>query len=142
MIVFTGRLVRVEFHFDPNVTYTPVPTLPCGDQRPGERQDGPPKPMPDPAPLLQGDWSDNGAALKLLWINLLLMTTAAISLGFAHAIIPSAVETGTFSRRVSRFRPFLYAIGVIAIILTIVNFFFITDLTRGWIEDIYPRWYL
>lgn len=98
--------------------------------------------MPDPAPLLQGDWSDNGAALKLLWINLMLMVTAAVSLGFAHAIIPSAVDTGTFSQRASRIRPVLYVIGLIALILTIVNFVVITDITRGWLEDIYPRWYL
>ena len=97
--------------------------------------------MPDPAPLLQGDWSDNGAALKLLWINLLLMATAAISLGFAHAIIPSAVDSGTFSRQAARYRPFLYVLGAIAIVITMVNFVIITDLTRGWIEDIYPRWY-
>lgn len=97
--------------------------------------------MPDPAPLLQGDWSDNGAALKLLWINLLLMTTAAVSLGFAHAIIPSAVDSGTFSRQVSRVRPYLYVIGLIAIIVAIANFVIITDLTKGWLEGVYPRWY-
>ncbi|HCV26749.1 MAG TPA: hypothetical protein QGI07_07380 [Dehalococcoidia bacterium] len=97
--------------------------------------------MPDPAPLLQGDWSDNGAALKLLWINLLLMATAAISLGFAHAIIPSAVDSGTFSRKVSRYRPYLYVIGLVAISIALVNFFFIIDVSRGWIEGVYPRWY-
>jgi hypothetical protein len=97
--------------------------------------------MPDPGPLLQGDWSDNGIALKLLWINVLLMTTAAVSLGFAHAIIPSAVDTGTFSQKVSRIRPILYVIGAIAIVVTLVNVFFIIDISRGWIEDIYPRWY-
>lgn len=98
--------------------------------------------MPDPAPLLQGDWSDNGDALKLLWINLLLMATAATSLGFAHAIIPSAVDSGTFSRQASRFRPYLYVIGSIAIIATLANFVIITDLTKGWLDDVYPRWYV
>jgi hypothetical protein len=97
--------------------------------------------MPDPAPLLQGDWSSNGLALKLLWVNLLLMATAAVSLGFAHAIIPSAVDSGTFSRTASRFRPFLYVIGTIAIVIALANAFFIVEISRGWIEDIYPRWY-
>jgi uncharacterized membrane protein len=97
--------------------------------------------MPDPAPLLQGDWSDNGLALKLLWINLLLMATAAVSLGFAHAIIPSAVDSGTFSRTASRFRPFLYVIGIIAVVTALVIAYFIIDISRGWIEEIYPRWY-
>ena len=97
--------------------------------------------MPDPAPLLQGDWSDNGAALKLLWANLMLMATAAVSLGFAHAIIPSAVDSGTFSQRASRYRPVLYVVGLIALVIVAINFFLIVDLTRGWIEDIYPRWY-
>lgn len=97
--------------------------------------------MPDPGPLLQGDWSDNGTALKLLWINLLLMTTAAVSLGIAHAIIPSAVDSGTFSSKASRFRPFLYVIGTVAIIVALVNVFFIIDISREWLEDVYPRWY-
>ncbi|MDP6822911.1 MAG: hypothetical protein QF554_06425 [Dehalococcoidia bacterium] len=97
--------------------------------------------MPDPAPLLQGEWSDNGLALKLLWINLLLMVTAAVSLGFAHAIIPSAVDSGTFTNRASRIRPILYVIGSLAIIVALINVFFIIDISRGWIEDIYPRWY-
>ena len=97
--------------------------------------------MPDPAPLQLGDWSDNGLALKLLWVNLLFMATAAISLGFAHAIISSAVDSGTFSRTASRFRPFLYVIGAIAIVIALVNAYFIIDISRGWIEDIYPRWY-
>ncbi|MDA1257335.1 MAG: hypothetical protein O3C10_05760 [Chloroflexi bacterium] len=97
--------------------------------------------MPDPAPLLQGDWSDNGAALKLLWVNLLLVITAATTLGFAHAIIPSAVDTGTFSQRMTRVRPALYVIGAIAIIIAIANVFIIAGFAKGWIEDVYPRWY-
>ena len=141
MIVFTGRLARRKFHLDSNVRFAPSPTLPARRLRRVNQQDGPPKPMPDPAPLLQGDWSDNGLALKLLWINLLLMATAAISLGFAHAIIPSAVDSGTFSRTASRFRPFLYVIGTIAIVIALINAYFIIDISRGWIEDIYPRWY-
>jgi uncharacterized membrane protein len=97
--------------------------------------------MPDPAPLQLEHWSSNGLALKLLWVNLLLMATAAVSLGFAHAIIPSAVDSGTFSRTASRFRPFLYVIGTIAIVIALANAFFIVEISRGWIEDIYPRWY-
>ena len=96
--------------------------------------------MPDPAPLLVEDWSNNGAALKLLWVNLLLMGTAAISLGFAHAIIPSAVDSGTIPTKASRLRPILYAIGTIAIIVAIVNIYFIVD-NLGWIAERYPRWY-
>jgi hypothetical protein len=69
------------------------------------------------------------------------MATAAISLGFAHAIIPSAVDSGTFSRKVSRYRPYLYVIGLVAISIALVNFFFIIDVSRGWIEGVYPRWY-
>ena len=70
-----------------------------------------------------------------------MMTTAAISLGVAHAIIPSAVDSGTFSSKASRFRPFLYVIGSIALIVAIINFVLATMISVGWIEDVYPRWY-
>jgi uncharacterized membrane protein len=32
-------------------------------------------------------------------------------------------------------------IGTIAIVITLANVFFIIDISRGWLEDIYPRWY-
>ncbi len=94
----------------------------------------------DPAPLTTADWADTGSALKLLWINLVLFATAAVSLGFAHAIIPSALATGTFPGGARKLRPVLYAIGILALAVAIFNFFLVANLL-DFLDDTYSRYY-
>ena len=94
----------------------------------------------DPAPLTTADWADTGSALKLLWINFVLMITAAVSLGFAHAIIPSGLATGTFPAGARKLRPVLYLVGIAAIVVVIVDFVVIAGLL-DFLDDVYPRYY-
>ncbi|MFW6195142.1 MAG: hypothetical protein ACOC5M_01305 [Chloroflexota bacterium] len=77
----------------------------------------------------------------MLWINLLLLATAAVSLGFAHAIIPSAVATGTFPQSANKARPVLYFIGIGAIVAAIAVFIIAGNLAYDVLSDFYPRWY-
>ena len=58
----------------------------------------------DPGILSVEDWQARLLALRLMWLCLVLAFTAAGSLVIAHAVIPSAVDSGTLSKKFNKFR--------------------------------------
>ncbi|MBI4219235.1 MAG: hypothetical protein HY682_03750 [Chloroflexi bacterium] len=97
----------------------------------------------DPEPLSKAQWADVGFAIKLLWVSLALMFTAAQLFLAAHAIIPSAVASHHLPARFTRLRPALYAggfvclAGVGASVYWIVSVIGAGDLAHS----IYPRYF-
>ena len=72
-------------------------------------------------PLTADQWGDGGNALKLLWLSLPIVLIASGSFITAHAIIPSAIATGTLPQRLSKLRPVFYALGFIAVAAVAIN---------------------
>lgn len=91
-------------------------------------------------PLTADQWGDGGNALKLLWLSLLFVLIGSGSFVTAHAILPSAIATGTLPRRLGKLRPIFYAMGFAAVAGIAVNVVFIIDFL-DYIEVIYERWY-
>ena len=91
-------------------------------------------------PLTADQWGDGGNALKLLWLSLPIVLIASGSFITAHAIIPSAIATGTIPQRLNKLRPFFYALGFIAMAAIAVNVVFIINFL-DYIEIIFERWY-
>ncbi|MBI2964692.1 MAG: hypothetical protein HYY34_00650 [Chloroflexi bacterium] len=79
----------------------------------------------DPNPLSRAEWAHAGNAIKLLWISLILMFTAAQLFLAAHAIIPSAVASHHLPARWNRVRPLLYAGGFACLIAVGIAMFFL-----------------
>jgi len=95
----------------------------------------------DPGLLSASEWASLGNALKLLWLCLFLMITAATSLVVAHAFIPSAVATRTLSERWTKLRRPLYATGGLAIAGFFVSLgFIISELSV--LHSFWPRWFI
>lgn len=83
-------------------------------------------------------WAEIGNALKLLWIALALAVTGAGAWVTAHAIIPSAADSGTIPVGFRKLRPFLYLTGGLAVAGIAVAVIFIIDFVTV-IREIYPR---
>ena len=58
----------------------------------------------DPGILTSDDWVTRLNALRMMWACLLLALIAAPSLVIAHAVIPSADESGTISKKYNKIR--------------------------------------
>lgn len=91
-------------------------------------------------PLTADQWGDGGNALKLLWLSLLFALIGSGSFVTAHAIIPSAISTGTIPQRLSKVRPLFYLLGFAAVAGIAVNLVFIIDFL-DYIEIIFERRY-
>ena len=91
-------------------------------------------------PLTADQWGDGGNALKLLWLSLLFVLVASGSFITAHAILPSAIATGTLPQRLGKLRPLFYALGFAAVAGIAVNVVFIIDFL-DYIEVIFGRRY-
>ena len=92
----------------------------------------------DPGMLSVEDWQARLLALRLMWLCLILAFTAAGSLVIAHAVIPSAVDSGTLSKKFNKFRLPLYLTGIFAFVLDVAVFRYALSLAQGIISDIYP----
>tara|TARA_E500000178_G_C16828660_1_gene664971 strand:+ start:408 stop:701 length:294 start_codon:yes stop_codon:yes gene_type:complete len=95
----------------------------------------------DPGILSVEDWQSRLLALRLMFVCLLLAFTAAGSLVIAHAVIPSAVDSGTISKKFNKYRLPLYITGVVAFILDVAIFLYALSLAIGIISDIYPSFW-
>lgn len=95
----------------------------------------------DPGMLSVEDWQARLLALRLMWLCLILAFTAAGSLVIAHAVIPSAVDTGTLSKKFNKFRLPLYLTGIFAFVLDVAVFLYALSLAQGIISDIYPSFW-
>ena len=84
-------------------------------------------------PLTADQWGDGGNAMKLLWLSLLFAVIGSGSFVTAHAMIPSAIATGTIPAKLSRLRIPLYIFGFAAVIGIAINVFFII----GFLDYIY-----
>ena len=91
-------------------------------------------------PLTADQWGDGGNALKLLWLSLPFVLIASGSFITAHAIIPSAIATGTLPQRLSKLRPVFYALGFLAVAAVAINVVFIIDFL-DYIEVVFGRRY-
>lgn len=91
-------------------------------------------------PLTADQWGDGGNALKLLWLSLLFAMIGSGSFVTAHAIIPSAIATGTIPQRLGRMRPLFYFLGFAALVGIAVNVVFIIDFL-DYIEIVFERRY-
>ncbi|MCH8101814.1 MAG: hypothetical protein IIB28_01505 [Chloroflexi bacterium] len=91
-------------------------------------------------PLTADQWGDGGNALKLLWLSLPFVLIASGSFITAHAIIPSAIATGTLPQRLSKLRPVFYALGFIAVAAVAINVVLIIDFL-DYIEVVFGRRY-
>ncbi len=87
------------------------------------------------------DWQARLLALRLMWLCLILAFTAAGSLVIAHAVIPSAVDSGTLSKKFNKFRLPLYLTGIFAFVLDVAVFLYALSLAQGIISDIYPSFW-
>ena len=76
-----------------------------------------------------------------MWLCLILAFTAAGSLVIAHAVIPSAVDSGTLSKKFNKFRLPLYLTGIFAFVLDVAVFLYALSLAQGIISDIYPSFW-
>jgi hypothetical protein len=95
----------------------------------------------DPGILSVEDWQARLLALRLMWLCLILAFTAAGSLVIAHAVIPSAVDSGTLSKKFNKFRLPLYLTGIFAFVLDVAVFLYALSLAQGIISDIYPSFW-
>ena len=95
----------------------------------------------DPGMLSVEDWKERLLALRLMWLCLILAFTAAGSLVIAHAVIPSAVDSGTLSKKFNKFRLPLYLTGIFAFVLDVAVFLYALSLAQGIISDIYPSFW-
>ncbi len=95
----------------------------------------------DPGILSVEDWQARLLALRLMWLCLVLAFTAAGSLVIAHAVIPSAVDSGTLSKKFNKFRLPLYLTGIFAFVLDVAVFLYALSLAQGIISDIYPSFW-
>ncbi len=91
-------------------------------------------------PLTPDQWGDGGNALKLLWLSLLFALIGSGSFITAHAILPSAIATGTLPQRLGKLRPLFYALGFLAVAGIAVNVVFIIDFL-DYIEVTFGRRY-
>lgn len=94
----------------------------------------------DPQPLSPSEWAQIGTALKFLWAALGSAVVAGFSLLTAHAIITSLVDTNTIPSGWSNARPVFYAIGLIALVATIL-LLVSAFLSMDWLEVLYPRYW-
>lgn len=92
----------------------------------------------NPDPLTTAQWADTGNALKLLWVSLALVLTASGALLTAHAIIPSATDSGMIPPVFRKLRPILYATGALMIVGMIVAVVLITGAV-DFIAETYSR---
>lgn len=97
----------------------------------------------DPEPLSRAQWADVGFAIKLLWVSLALMFTAAQLFLAAHAIIPSAVASHHLSARFSRLRPVFYVGGFACLAGVGLSFYWIVSVVGAGnlAHSIYPRYF-
>ena len=95
----------------------------------------------DPGMLSVEDWQARLLALRLMWLCLILAFTASGSLVIAHAVIPSAVDSGTLSEKFNKFRLPLYLTGIFAFVLDVAVFLYALSLAQGIISDIYPSFW-
>lgn len=95
----------------------------------------------DPGILTSDDWLIRVNALRIMWYCLVLALIAATSLIIAHAIIPSAVDSGTLSKRFNKFRLPLYLTGILAFIADLALFIYALSLSIGIISDFYPSFW-
>ncbi len=94
----------------------------------------------DPQSLTTDQWAQVGFSLKMLWLALACSLIAGPSLLFAHAIIPSAVDTNTIPKSWTKIRPLLYAVGLLAVVGILIFFYlFINHL--DFLKASYPRWW-
>ena len=87
----------------------------------------------DPGMLSVEDWQARLLALRLMWLCLILAFTAAGSLVIAHAVIPSAVDSGTLSKKFNKFRLPLYLTGIFAFVLDVAVFFMLFH----WLKELF-----
>ena len=92
----------------------------------------------NPDPLTTAQWADTGNALKLLWVSLVLVVAASGALVTAHAIIPSATDSGMIPPAFRKLRPLLYATGALMIGGVVVAFVLITGAV-DFIAETYSR---
>ena len=95
----------------------------------------------DPGILTSDDWVTRLNALRMMWACLVLAFIATPSLVIAHAVIPSAVDSGTLSVKFNKFRMPLYVVGTIAFIADVALFLYALSLSIGVISDIYPNFW-
>jgi len=95
----------------------------------------------DPGILTSEDWATRLNALRMMWACLVLALIAAPSLVIAHAVIPSAVDSGTISEKFNKFRLPLYIVGTLAFIADVALFLYALSLSIGIISDIYPNFW-
>ena len=95
----------------------------------------------DPGILTSDDWVTRLTALRMMLACLVLAFIAAPSLVIAHAVIPSAVDSGTLSEKFNKFRMPLYVVGTLAFIADVALFLYALSLSIGVISDIYPNFW-
>ena len=95
----------------------------------------------DPGILTSDDWVTRLNALRMMWVCLVLAFIAAPSLVIAHAVIPSAVDSGTLSEKFNKVRMPLYVVGTLAFIADVALFLYALSLSLGVISDIYPNFW-
>ena len=92
-------------------------------------------------PLTPEQWGDGGNAIKLLWLSLLFAATGGVSFIIAHAMIPSAVDSGTIPPGFRKIRLPLYFAGFLAVAGIAINVALMIGFL-GYIEDVFPRRFL
>lgn len=96
-------------------------------------------PQTDPNAMTSALWTDVSLWLTFLWIYFPLIITFAFCMLFAHAMIPSGVQTGTYPAALSRLRIPLTVIGVAALIAAGVMLLFAVNQTPRTLLGVWDR---
>ncbi len=90
----------------------------------------------DPKALTSTDWQNIHLFLQWFWIYFPLVVTFALTMLTAHALIPSAVETGHLPPSVGRLKwpltGFALLVAVVAIIILILGINQTLDVRNFW----------
>ena len=94
----------------------------------------------EPGQLTTAEWGQIGTALKLLWLAAAAAFISGTSFVTAHAILPSALATGTVKKRwVAGVRPIFYLTGVVGLVCLVV-FIVLAASNMDWLR-IYERFW-
>ncbi len=98
-------------------------------------------PEADPAAIAASDWSAIGDWLHWLWAYFFIIVIIAFTFLFAHAVIPSLVDSGHIPKELLKLRRPMYT-GVVIMIGLAMLFLTWTVNNSYLLETVYNRYWI